>query len=70
MERNKRQPNDSIGTFKTAKDSGTTKQHDKGRFPANIMHNGLEEDWDYCPKTSKAEKDKGLDSFETKRERK
>ena len=42
-----------------------------GRFPANIMHNGLEEDWAryfYCPKTSKAEKDKGLDSFETKKE--
>ena len=33
-----------------------------GRFPANLMHNGLEEDWSryfYCPKTSKAEKDKG-----------
>jgi len=30
-----------------------------GRFPANVMHNGLEEDWAryyYCPKTSKAEK--------------
>ena len=32
-----------------------------GRFPANVMHNGLEEDWAryyYCPKTSKAEKGK------------
>ena len=38
-----RQPNDSIGTFKTK--TRTTKQHDKGRFPANVMHNGLEEDW-------------------------
>ena len=31
----------------------------KGRFPANVMHNGLEEDWAryfYCPKTSKSEK--------------
>ena len=29
------------------------------RFPTNVMHNGLEEDWAryfYCPKTSKAEK--------------
>jgi site-specific DNA-methyltransferase (adenine-specific) len=33
------------------------------------MHNGLEEEWAkffYCPKTSKAEKNKGLDSFEAK----
>lgn len=39
------------------------------RFPTNVMHNGLEEDWAryfYCPKTSKAEKDKGLDSFADK----
>ena len=86
----------------------------KGRFPANVMHDGSEEvlkvfpstsksaggggvkttgknvygkyngrEYDktigygdegsvaryfYCPKTSKAEKDKGLDSFETKKE--
>ena len=41
----------------------------RGRFPANVMHNGLEEEWAkffYCPKTSKAEKNKGLDSFESK----
>jgi len=41
----------------------------RGRFPANVMHNGLEEEWTkffYCPKTSKAEKNKGLDSFEAK----
>ena len=32
------------------------------------MHNGLEEDWAryfYCPKTSKSEKNKGLDSLPT-----
>ena len=83
----------------------------KGRFPANVMHDGSEEvlkgfphtksgkmkqhieggqynvygkmyprdvetigdegsaaRFFYCPKTSKAEKDKGLDSFETKKE--
>ena len=41
----------------------------KGRFPANVMHNGLQEDWAryyYCPKTSKAEKNKGLEGFATK----
>mgnify|MGYP003313557518 CR=1 FL=1 len=48
-----------------------TLHDDKGRFPANVMHDGIEEDWAryfYCPKTSKAEKDRGLDSFETKKE--
>ena len=43
----------------------------KGRFPTNVMHNGLEEDWAryfYCPKTSKSERDRGLGSFETKKE--
>ena len=31
------------------------------RFPANFIHDGLEEDWAkffYCPKTSKSEKGK------------
>ena len=42
----------------------------KGRFPANVMHNGLEEDWAryfYCPKTSKAEKNKGLENLPIKK---
>ena len=31
----------------------------RGRFPANVMHDGLQEDWAryfYCPKTSKSER--------------
>ncbi len=42
----------------------------KGRFPANVMHNGLEEDWAryyYCPKTSKAEKNRGLEDLPIKK---
>ena len=42
---------------------------EEGRFPANVMHGGLDTEWSryfYCPKTSKAEKNKGLDSFEAK----
>jgi len=59
------------GTWKTDKmakdvyDGGytgvETGSSELGRFPANVMHNGLEEDWAryfYCPKTSKAEKGK------------
>ena len=42
----------------------------KGRFPANVMHNGLQEDWAryfYCPKTSKAEKNRGLEDLPIKK---
>ena len=42
---------------------------EEGRYPANVMHGGLDTEWSryfYCPKTSKAEKNKGLDSFEAK----
>ena len=34
----------------------------RGRFPANVMHNGLETEWSryfYCPKTSKSERHNG-----------
>ena len=36
-----------------------TKSNELGRFPANVMHDGLQEEWSryfYCPKTSKAER--------------
>ena len=42
----------------------------KGRFPSNVMHNGLQEDWAryyYCPKTSKAEKNRGLEDLPIKK---
>jgi|LULE01.1.fsa_nt_gb site-specific DNA-methyltransferase (adenine-specific) len=41
----------------------------RGRYPSNVMHNGLQEDWSryfYCPKTAKAEKNKGLDDLPVK----
>ena len=41
-----------------------------GRYPANVMHDGIEEDWAryfYCPKVSKAERNKGLDHLPTKK---
>jgi site-specific DNA-methyltransferase (adenine-specific) len=40
-----------------------TKSHELGRFPANVIHDGLQEEWAryfYCPKTSSEERDKGL----------
>ena len=40
-----------------------------GRFPANVMHDGLKEDWAryfYCPKVSSAERNRGLENFEPK----
>ncbi len=42
----------------------------KGRYPANLMHDGLQEEWAryfYCPKTSSAERNRGLDDFDTKK---
>jgi len=40
-----------------------------GRYPANVMHGGLETEWAryfYCPKTASAEKNKGLENFTAK----
>ena len=40
----------------------------RGRFPANVMHDGLETEWAkffYCPKTSKSERHSNLDDHET-----
>ena len=36
-----------------------------GRFPANVMHDGLEQEWArffYCPKVSKSERNKGIEN--------
>jgi len=41
-----------------------------GRFPANVMHDGLQEDWArffYCPKVSREERNRGLDHLPTKK---
>ena len=40
-----------------------------GRYPANLMHDGLQEDWAryfYCPKTSQEERNRGLENFTAK----
>ena len=41
-------------------DIDNTNQNEKGRYPSNVIHDGLEEDWSkyfYCPKASKKEKE-------------
>ena len=41
----------------------------KGRYPANLMHDGLQEEWAryfYCPKTSSTERNRGLEDFTAK----
>ena len=43
------------------KNVDTTYDPSKGRFPANVMHDGLQEEWAryfYCPKVSKSERGK------------
>ena len=55
-----------IGTFER-KNMITPKR--EGRFPANVMHDGLDEGWDrffYCPKTAKSERNQGLVEFDDK----
>ncbi len=45
------------------------KNHSKGRFPANVIHSGINEYWAsyfYCAKPSTQERDFGLDSFKLK----
>lgn len=45
--------------------------HPEGRWPANFIHDGLEEEWSkffYCAKTSKRDRNEGLDGFEAKRD--
>ena len=41
----------------------------KGRYPANLIHDGLQEEWAryfYCPKTSTEERNRGLEGFSAK----
>ena len=41
----------------------------EGKFPANVMHDGLHEEWAeyfYCPKASKGDRNEGLEHLEDK----
>ena len=49
--------------------SGKNGVSELGRFPANVIHEGLQEEWSryfYCAKASKKDRDEGLDEFEEK----
>jgi len=73
------------GTFKASKPEGTSNgiygegingtveigQLNSGRWPANFIHDGLDEDWArffYCAKASKKDRNAGLDDFEQKQQ--
>ena len=50
-------------------DKESQKQNELGRFPANVIHDGLDTEWAryfYVPKTSKSERNQGLVEFEDK----
>jgi len=52
-----------------AKQKSIGKTTVQGRFPANVMHDGLEQEWArffYCPKVSRNERNRGLESMEEK----
>jgi site-specific DNA-methyltransferase (adenine-specific) len=61
----------SFGQVKDAKRKEVEKEENNlGRFPANIMHGGLNTEWAryfYCPKVSQEERNKGLDHLPTKK---
>lgn len=49
----------SVVNFGMKDNKDSQKQNELGRYPANLMHDGLQEDWAryfYCPKTSSAER--------------
>ena len=51
----------SFGQVKDAKRKEIEEENNLGRFPANVMHGGLETEWAkyfYCPKVSKSERGK------------
>lgn len=51
------------GSLASSKASGLT---DQGRFPANVIHDGLDEPWAkyfYCAKTSKKDRNEGLENL-------
>lgn len=53
-----------IGTFEGA--DGNTTPDRVGRFPANVIHDGLDEPWAkyfYCAKASKKDRDEGLENL-------
>lgn len=55
--------NEVYGTFAAC---NTQKVKGLGRWPANVMHDGLSEEWAryfYCAKTSKTDRNAGLDNF-------
>ena len=66
INRNQRLDDTSGQSWGLTKDKDNTNVQvvkSEGRFPANVMHDGLQEDWAryfYCPKVSREERDRGL----------
>jgi site-specific DNA-methyltransferase (adenine-specific) len=61
----------SFGQVQDAKRKEAEKEENNlGRFPANVMHGGLNTEWAryfYCPKVSQEERNKGLNHLPTKK---
>ena len=58
--REKQEYENTKNIYKLGMKKISSKQNEKGRYPANVIHDGLEEDWSkyfYCPKASKKEKE-------------
>ena len=60
----------SVSYFGEVRTKNDVPSSEIGRYPANVMHDGLEQEWArffYCPKVSKNERNNGLDDFEEKK---
>ena len=57
--REKQEYENTKNIYKLGMKKISSKQNEKGRYPSNVIHDGLEEDWSkyfYCSKASKKEK--------------
>lgn len=63
---------DSMGYAGTNKETDAVPTYNvAGRWPANFIHDGLDTEWArffYCAKTSKRDRNEGLDGFEAKQQ--
>ena len=60
---------DNMGLLGTGAINIDAGRGDGDRWPANFIHDGLEEEWAkyfYCPKASSKDRDEGLENFELK----
>ena len=60
-----------VDDLKAKQEEQLKKTLEQGRFPANFIHSGIDEEWSrffYCAKVSKSERNVGLEGFDEKQQ--